>query len=72
MRLTAATKLKKSDDYIPELYTPFFRRFTDERARDIGETVALYNSVRARYFSSPYSHDKAIHNLVREVEKVAV
>jgi hypothetical protein len=46
------------------IYTPFFRRFTDERARDIAETKALYTSVRARYLSSPYAPEDAIKDFV--------
>jgi hypothetical protein len=57
--------LKKSDDeYVPSVSTPFFRRFTDERARDAEETRQLYARVRARYLASPYSGERAIHDLV--------
>jgi hypothetical protein len=63
--LTAAPKLKKSDDeYVPSVFTPFFRRFTDERARDAQETRELYERVRARYVASPYSDDDAVKKLV--------
>ena len=48
----------------PFVYTPFFRRWTDERARDIRETQALHDSVRARYLSSAYSHEEAIKRFV--------
>jgi hypothetical protein len=54
----------ESDEYKPYVYTPFFRRFTDERARDIAETEALYTSVRARYLSSRYAADDAIRSFV--------
>lgn len=40
-------------------FTPFFRRFTDERARDLGELRALYHEVRQMHFASPYAHEKA-------------
>ncbi|MBK7469682.1 MAG: hypothetical protein IPI73_02610 [Betaproteobacteria bacterium] len=48
----------------PIVYTPFFRRFTDERARDIKETVDLYRRVRAQYLASRYADQDAIKNFV--------
>jgi len=56
--------LSSEEEYKPFVYTPFFRRWTDERARDVAETQALYASVRARYFSSPYAKDDAIKDFV--------
>jgi len=44
----------------PSPFTPFLRRFTDERARDLSETKALYQEVRAAYLASPWSKDDAI------------
>lgn len=38
----------------PSPFTPFLRRFTDEIARDISDTRALYNQVRAAHMSSPF------------------
>ncbi len=32
----------------PSPFIPFLRRFTDERARDLSETITLYNEVRRR------------------------
>ena len=32
----------------PSTYTPFFRRFTDERAKELEETKALYAWVKAK------------------------
>lgn len=43
----------------PSVFTPFLRRFTDERARDTEETYALYNDVRAHYVASPYADEDA-------------
>jgi hypothetical protein len=40
---------------IHSTFTPFFRRFTDERARDIRELQSLYEEVRKLHHSSPYS-----------------
>jgi hypothetical protein len=42
---------------------PFLRRFTDERARDLSETIALYNEVRAAYLASPWSQEDAIERV---------
>ncbi|MGA7673560.1 MAG: hypothetical protein WCA78_00770 [Rhizomicrobium sp.] len=43
------------DDFRPSAFTPFLRRFTDERARDLGDTKALYDRVRSLHRASPYS-----------------
>ncbi len=45
------------DDFKPSAFTPFFRRFTDERARDLDDTKALYARVRARHRASIYGRD---------------
>ena len=37
------------------VFTPFLRRFTDEIARDLTDTRALYNDVRAAHLASPFS-----------------
>ncbi|UYN96098.1 MAG: type IV secretion system DNA-binding domain-containing protein [Enhydrobacter sp.] len=42
------------------VFTPFLRRFTDERARDLDETVALYREVRAAHEASNYSHENIV------------
>jgi hypothetical protein len=45
----------------PSVFTPFLRRFTDERARDLSETISLYNEVRTAHFASMWAlHDEAI------------
>jgi hypothetical protein len=36
------------------------RRFTDERARDLSDTIALYKQVSRAHFASHWSHDDAI------------
>src|SRR4051812_24061229 len=38
------------------VYTPFLRRFTDEAALDLRETIALYHHVRREHDASPWSH----------------
>src|ERR1700686_3599386 len=37
------------------VFTPFLRRFTDERARDLSETITLYNEVRTAHFASMWA-----------------
>ena len=44
----------------PSPFTPFLRRFTDERARDLSETKALYEEVRAAHLASLWSKEDAI------------
>ena len=47
----------------PSPFTPFLRRFTDERARDLSETIALYNEVRSAYLASAWSKENAIERV---------
>lgn len=42
------------------VYTPFLRRFTDERARDLADTKELYERVRAQHLASLWSDKLAI------------
>ncbi|MEJ6889122.1 ATP-binding protein [Bradyrhizobium diazoefficiens] len=44
----------------PSVFTPFLRRFTDERARDLSETIELYNQVRAAHFGSMWADEDSI------------
>ena len=44
----------------PSVFTPFLRRFTDERARDLHETVALYQEVRSAFRASRWSAPQAL------------
>jgi hypothetical protein len=44
----------------PSPFIPFLRRFTDERARDLSETRALYEEVRAAHLASHWSKEDAI------------
>src|SRR5438270_284403 len=52
-----------SEYFRSPVFTPFLRRFTDERARDLSETVALYNDVARAHFASIWGHEKAIPHL---------
>ena len=50
-----------SSEYIrPSVFTPFLRRFTDERAHELSETIALYKEVRTAHFASMWGHQEAI------------
>ena len=53
-----ATKIV--DDFMPSTFTPFSRRFTDERARSLSELRALYNEVRSMHYASKYAEEGAI------------
>jgi hypothetical protein len=44
----------------PSPFTPFLRRFTDERAHDLAETMQLYNRVRAAYRESTWGKEDSI------------
>lgn len=45
------------------VFTPFLRRFTDERARDLSETIALYNELRRMHRASVWAQDDAIERV---------
>jgi hypothetical protein len=47
----------------PSPFIPFLRRFTDERARDLSETITLYNGVRAAHLASLWSQEDAIERV---------
>lgn len=47
----------------PSVFTPFLRRFTDERARDLDDLRSLYAQVRSLHRASPYSNDRAIYQV---------
>jgi hypothetical protein len=48
------------DDFTPSTFTPFLRRFTDERIRDTRELAALYEEVRAMHRRSVFSAEGAV------------
>lgn len=43
----------------PSVFTPFFRRFTDETARELSETKALYEKVRKAHLDSTWASPNA-------------
>src|SRR5262249_24672671 len=44
-------------------WTPFMRRFTDERTRELAETERLYDAVRARHKASRWADQRAIFDV---------
>src|SRR5665213_479053 len=48
------------ETFKPSVFTPFLRRFTDERARDLGELQALYREVHDMHLRSKYSNADAV------------
>lgn len=44
----------------PSPFTPFLRRFTDERARDLSETIELYEEVHTAHVGSVWAHPDAV------------
>jgi hypothetical protein len=57
----------------PSPFTPFLRRFTDERARDVSETIDLYDEVRTAHLASMWAHhDEAVTHVSNFItERVA-
>ncbi|MCX7310214.1 MAG: ATP-binding protein [Alphaproteobacteria bacterium] len=64
----------KSLNSSPSVFTPFLRRFTDESARDLTETIALYHDVHHSHVQSPWAQQDIIDRLngavVEVVEKL--
>jgi hypothetical protein len=48
------------DPIRPSVYTPFLRRFTDEPARDLAETIALYQEVREAHSRSIWAQGDVV------------
>ena len=44
----------------PEVFTPWTRRFTDEKARDLGDTIALYEEVHTAWRASAWAKPNII------------
>lgn len=49
------------------VFTPFLRRFTDERAHDIADTARLYHEVRQAHNRSRIAHPNAISELAGSI-----
>ena len=58
---------KVADDFMPSTFTPFARRFTDERARNLSELRTLYNEVRAMHYASKYVEEDAVTNVCSRI-----
>src|ERR1700759_4064373 len=55
------------DPFTPSAFTPFLRRFTDERARDLAGLRALYKEVGALHRASKYADDEALVPVVAPI-----
>ena len=55
------------EPFKPSTFTPFLRRFTDERARDLSELRALYRDVRKLHYASPYCEEDAVFEIGRHL-----
>lgn len=51
----------------PSAFTPFLRRFTDERARDLSDLRTLYREVRDLHYASPYCQEDALYSVGRDL-----
>jgi hypothetical protein len=51
------------DPLRPSVFTPFLRRFTDEPARDLAETIALYQEVREAHRRSIWAQQDVIERV---------
>lgn len=47
----------------PNVFTPFLRRFTDERAHDLRSTVTLYDRVKAKFEKSVWSQPDMLEKM---------
>src|SRR5262249_38890164 len=47
----------------PSVYTPFLRRFTDEPARDLADTIALYREVHRSHASSAWAQKDIVEQI---------
>jgi hypothetical protein len=59
-----------SDISGPSVYTPFLRRFTDEPALDLSETIALYRKVQRAHGKSAWARDDAVARLSGHCVKI--
>lgn len=51
----------------PSVFTPFPRRFTDERARELADTIELHRRVTEKFRASTWSDPRAIPGVVEWV-----
>src|SRR6266436_3385754 len=62
---TGGRRYLSSDPLRPSVYTPFLRRFTDEPARDLSETIALYHEVRNAHRGSVWAQTDVVDRVNR-------
>jgi hypothetical protein len=55
------------DPFSPTSFTPFLRRFTDERSRDLAGLKALYREVRALHLASKYAKEGAVISILSPI-----
>ena len=69
----AGKKSSKSEFRRPNVYTPFYRWFGDERTREVDETRALYERVRGAHLATRWSNEDRIGEvggkILREVSR---
>jgi|SRR6266545_4055706 len=51
----------------PSVYTPFLRRFTDERAHDLAETGRLYHRVTTAHRKTVWASEDAIERVSNHI-----
>ena len=54
----------------PSTYTPFIRRFTDERAKDLADTAELYRRVNTAYSASFWAQEGALAEFSADIGDV--
>lgn len=59
-----------SDFQRPSVYSPFLRRFTDEPARELSETIALYREVRRAHEDSSFAQNDIVDRINTECASV--
>ena len=52
-----------SEPLPPSVYTPFLRRFTDEPARDLADTIALYHEVQRTHADSVWAQEDIVERI---------
>jgi hypothetical protein len=59
------------DDFRPSVFTPFVRRFTDEKARDLKDTIALHGRVRGLHRASRVAGEDPETFAMRIMDQIA-
>src|SRR5437899_11392569 len=56
-------KLLSSEYQPPSVFTPFLRRFSDEAAHDLRESIALYKEVRSEHARSVWARSDVMERI---------